>query len=205
MVESLLAAREIAPAEVSAQQTVRVQTTGAHALGRPDAPLTIVEYIDLECPFCRTYTTATFPRIKEAWIDTGKLRYISRDLPLDVHPQAMNAARATRCAGDQGRFWEMRSELVRHGRSVSPDDLVTIATALHLDAGSFTECMASDRHDAGIRADMTEARIVGITGTPGFVIGRSSDGNMSGSVILGAAPYSTFDSRLAALLRLGSK
>ena len=68
----------------------------------------MVEFTDLQCPFCRQFMLTSFDEIKKNWIDTGKLRYISRDFPLDFHAQAMPAARAARCAGEQGKFWEMR-------------------------------------------------------------------------------------------------
>jgi protein-disulfide isomerase len=82
-------------------------------MGRPDAPLTMIEFTDLQCPYCRQYVTTTFDEIKKNWIDTGKLRYISRDFPLDsIHPYAIGAARASRCAADQGKFWEMRHTIL---------------------------------------------------------------------------------------------
>ncbi len=78
------------------------------SLGKPDAPLTLVEFTDYECPLCRAFHTETFGTLKTRYIDTGKLRFVSRDQPLpEYHPNAMEAAHAARCAGDQGRFWEM--------------------------------------------------------------------------------------------------
>jgi len=83
-------------------------------MGKPDAPLTLVEFTDLRCPCCNRFTTTAFEQIKKTCIDTGTLRFVSRDFPLDFHPQAMPAARAVRCAADQGRFWELRMALVRN-------------------------------------------------------------------------------------------
>ncbi len=102
-------------------------------LGRPDAPLTMVEFTDLQCPFCNRFATQTFDQLKKDYIDTGKVRFISRDFPLDFHPQAMPAARAARCAGDQGRFWEMRTTLVKNAGQLSPAYITQTASSLKLD------------------------------------------------------------------------
>ena len=77
-------------------------------LGRADAPVTLVEFTDLECPYCRAFHVGAFERLKREYIDTGKVRFVSRDFPLDFHPNARPAALAVRCAGEQGKFWEMR-------------------------------------------------------------------------------------------------
>src|SRR5438046_10738064 len=85
-------------------QTGKVTNMKGYVLGRPDAPLTMVEFTDLQCPYCRQYVTVTFEEIKKNWIDAGKLRYISRTFPLDFHPQAIHAARAAPCPGREGNF-----------------------------------------------------------------------------------------------------
>src|SRR3954465_331160 len=100
--------------------TARVTNLGGYAMGRPDAPLTMVEFTDLQCPFCRQFVLTSFDEIKKNWIDTGKLRYISREFPLGIHPQALPAARAARCAGEQGKFWELRVTLMRNANVLSP-------------------------------------------------------------------------------------
>src|SRR5262245_10109126 len=82
--------------------TVRMAVAqGWYALGRDDAPLTIVEFSDYQCPYCRRFHLETFPELKKNYVDTGKVRFVSRDLPLDFHPNALRAAEAARCAGDQ--------------------------------------------------------------------------------------------------------
>jgi protein-disulfide isomerase len=84
-----------------------------HAIGRDDAPVTILEFTDLQCPFCRQFHEETFPMIKKNYIDTGKVRFVSRDMPLKaVHPYAQKAAEAVRCAGDQGKYWELRNAIL---------------------------------------------------------------------------------------------
>jgi protein-disulfide isomerase len=180
--------------------TAKVTNLKGFVMGRPDAPLTMIEFTDLQCPFCRQYVTTTFDEIKKNWIDTGKLRYISRDFPLDFHPQAMPAARAARCAGEQGKFWELRYTLMRNANLLSPDYITKTAADLKLDTKAFASCIASTKFDAEIQADMQEGTRIGVTGTPTFVLGRTTAASVEGPVVVGALPYVTFDTKLKDLI-----
>jgi protein-disulfide isomerase len=170
-----------------------------YLMGRPDAPLTMVEFTDLQCPYCREYISTTFEDIKKNWIDTGKLRYISRDFPLDFHPQALPAARAARCAGEQGRFWEMRTTLMRNANLLSPDYITRAAADLKLDSKAFAACTASGKYDAEIQAETLEGAKIGVAGTPTFVLGRTAPTSLDGPMIVGALPYAAFDAKLKEL------
>jgi protein-disulfide isomerase len=181
-------------------QTARVTNLKGYALGREDAPLTMVEFTDLQCPFCRQYMLTSFDEIKKNWIDTGKLRYISRDFPLDFHTQAMPAARAARCAGEQGKFWEMRLGLMRNANLLSPDYIRKTASDLKLDAKPFEECIASRKFDAEIQAETREGTALGVGGTPTFILGRTTATSVEGPVMVGALPYALFDQKLKGLL-----
>ena len=186
------------PQQQGPPQPARATVTNlkGYALGRPDAPVTMVEFTDLQCPFCRQYVTTTFAEIKRNWIDTGKLRYISRDFPLDFHPQAMNAARAARCSGEQGKFWDMRLMLMTNANLLSPDYIRKTAADLKLDLKAFAACTASTKYDADIQAEQEEGTRIGVGGTPTFVIGRTTASSVEGPMIVGALPYSLFDARL---------
>ena len=173
--------------------------TNARALGRPDAPLTMVEFTDLQCPYCRQYATVTFDLIKKNWIDTGKLRYISRDFPLDIHPLAMAAARAARCAGEQGKFWEMRTTLMKNANLLSPDYITATAESLKLDGKAFAACAASPKYDADIQAEATTGFQLGVEGTPTFLLGRTQPDSVEGPLVVGALPYAYFDAKLKEL------
>jgi protein-disulfide isomerase len=188
------------PQQAPQPTTAKLTNLTGFVMGRPDAPLTLVEFTDLQCPFCRQYATSTFDLIKRNWIDTGKLRYISRDFPLDFHPQAMPAARAARCAGEQGKFWEMRLALVRNAHLLAPDYITRTAGDLKLDAKAFGACIASTKFDAAIQADTLEGNRIGMTGTPTFIIGRTRADALEGPMIVGAMPYATFDAKLRDLL-----
>ena len=180
--------------------TARITNLSGFVMGRPDAPLTMIEFTDLQCPYCRQYATVTFDEIRKNWIDTGRLRYISRDFPLDFHPQAMPAARAARCAGEQGKFWEIRMVLMRNANLLSPDYISKTAADLKLDAKAFAACTASPKFDAAIQADLQEGARIGVSGTPAFVIGRTTPAAVEGPLIIGAMPYVQFDAKFKDLL-----
>jgi protein-disulfide isomerase len=182
-----------------------VSNLKGYALGREDAPLTMVEFTDLQCPFCRQFVLTSFDQIKANWIDTGKLRYIGRDFPLDIHAQAIPAARAARCAGEQGKFWEMRMALMRNANLLSADYITRTAHDLKLDAKPFAACTASSKYESEINAELQEGMALGVNGTPTFVIGRSSANGVEGPFVVGALPYAQFDAKLKALLASGTK
>jgi protein-disulfide isomerase len=172
-----------------------------HMLGRSDAPLTIVEFTDLQCPFCSRFATTTFDEIKKEYIDTGKVRFISRDLPLtNLHPHAQRAAIAARCAGEQNNFWQLRTLLVRNASLLTPPFIDEAARQLNLNVPAFSACMTSGRFDAAVQKDAADAASVGITGTPTFVIGRSAGTSIDGVKLIGAQPFAVFDARLRQVL-----
>ena len=143
-----------------------------------------------------------FDEIKKNWIDTGKLRFISRDFPIEsIHAQALPAARAARCAGEQGKFWEMRLALVRNANVLSAEFIRKTAAELKLDATPFSACTATTKYDAEIQAELQEGTKLGIEGTPTFVIGRTTPAGIEGPMIVGALPYSQFDLKLKELLK----
>jgi protein-disulfide isomerase len=185
----------------------RVTSVSGYALGREDAPLTMVEFTDLQCPFCREFALTSFDAIKKNWIDTGKLRYISRDFPLDIHAQAMPAARAARCAGEQGKFWEMRMTLMRNANLLTPEYIARAASDLKLNDAAFGPCARSTKYDAQIQAEMQEGTRLNIPGTPMFVLGRTTPGAdvIEGPVLIGALPYTTFDAKLREVLGSATK
>ncbi|HYM43770.1 MAG TPA: thioredoxin domain-containing protein [Steroidobacteraceae bacterium] len=170
------------------------------ALGRVTAPLTMVEFTDYQCPYCRRFQAEVFPKLKHDYIDTGKLRFIARDLPLEIHAAAQPAAEAAHCAGEQGRFWEMHGALLGGPKDLADGGIEARAKALGLDLQRFRACVARGKYAAVIEAHVREADAAGITGTPGFIIGRAAHGELTGQRLEGAAPYESFDSYLRELL-----
>lgn len=173
---------------------------GELALGRATAPLTMIEFTDYQCPYCRRFESEVFPKLKREYIDTGKLRYIARDLPLAIHAAAVPAAEAAHCAGEQGKFWDMHAALLGGAADLSAGGIERRAQAIGLDLARFDECLARKRYSAVIVAHAQEADAVGIDGTPGFVVGRAAHGELTGVRIEGARPYEDFDSLLRELL-----
>jgi len=200
LLEKLTTPQPQQPAAPPQPQTAKVTNLKGYVMGRPDAPLTMVEFTDLQCPFCRQFAITSFDEIKKNWIDTGKLRYISRDFPLDFHAQAMPAARAARCAGEQGKFWEMRMGLMRNANLLTAEYITRSASELKLEAKAFAGCIATTKYDAEIQAEMQEGAKLGVGGTPTFIIGRTTATAVEGPMLVGALPYAQFDAKLKALL-----
>lgn len=182
------------------EDTVSLKLGGAYTLGRADAPVTLVEFTDYECPFCRQFHMTTFEALKTRYIDTGKVRYVSRDFPLDIHPHALAAAKAARCAGDQGRYWEMRHALIANGNALNEQTMARLTRELGLDERRLLQCMLDSKTGKSLTADMEEAAELGVKGTPTFLLGRSNGDSVQGSRIVGALPLAVFESRIDALL-----
>jgi protein-disulfide isomerase len=165
---------------------------GELALGRSDAPLTMVEFTDYQCPYCRRFQAEVWPRLKHDYIDTGKLRYLARDLPLEFHSSAAPAAEAAHCAGEQGKFWDMHAALLAGEMDFASGGIERRARALKLDLTRFTECVTRKKYADLIAAHAREADAAGIDGTPGFIVGRASQGVLDGLRVEGALPYDEF-------------
>lgn len=170
--------------------------TGGYSMGKADAPLVLVEYTDFECPFCQRYHLDSFEQVKKNWVDTGKVRYYSRDFPLDFHPNARRAALAARCAGDQGKYWELRNTLIRNADQLAGDRIVEYAKGEGLDVKRFEACLASDLYRSAIDKDIAEGNTAGVTGTPSFVVGRVDKGRLVGQRLVGAMPYAQIDAKI---------
>jgi protein-disulfide isomerase len=175
----------------------RVEIAGAYSLGRDDAPLTMVEFTDFQCPYCKRFHDVVFPELKRKYIDTGKLRYVSRDLPLEFHADAMFAANAGRCAGEQNKFWGLRDALFANARNLKPDAILGYAKALSMDMTRFQRCLDTKKYNAAIAKDIRDANAAGFTGTPSFVIGKSdADGVVDGVAVVGAKPFPYIEDKI---------
>jgi protein-disulfide isomerase len=195
--EARVAAPEL-PRAAAPPERVSVSLADAgqwYAQGKEDAPVTIVEFTDYQCPYCRRFDQGTFADLKKNYIDTGKVRFLSRDLPLEFHSNAQRAAEAARCAGDQGKFWEMRSMLFA-GSELSREAILKNAQSLPLDAAVFAACVDSEKHKAEITADLAESTRLHITGTPTFLVGKSGKDVLEGAKINGALPLAAFDAAI---------
>jgi len=190
-------ARPSGPAPRLVPQTGKLRLSGGFPLGSNDAPVTIVEFTDYQCPFCRQFQTTTFAELRKKYIDSGKVRFIIHDFPLDGHPNAMPAAEAARCAGDQGKFWPMHDALFGQP-DTSRKGSIENAEALKLDLDTFRSCLESSKHKTEIQSDMQTALSLQITATPSFLIGRTSGEDLDGSILIGAQPLSAFEAKINA-------
>lgn len=152
--------------------------------GNKNAPVTIVEFSDYECPFCVRFYTETFGQIDERYIKTGKVKFVYRDFPLGFHQFAQKAAEAAECAGEQDKYFEMYDKLFKEGVKGGVDSYKQYARDIGLDASKFNECIDTGKMESEIKKDASDGAAAGIKGTPGFFI--------NGQLISGAQPFSRF-------------
>jgi protein-disulfide isomerase len=181
---------------------VRLTDLTGNSLGRPNAPLTMVEFTDLQCPICRQFHLAAFDQLKINYIDTGKLRFISRDFPVErAHPLALRAAVATHCAGYQGKFWEMRDTVLTNNPHLTPEIFSTFAEELKLDGTAFAACVANPtRALSEVQSGLADAKSVGVYATPSFLFGRTTANGIEGPLMSGAPTYEILDRKLKQVL-----
>jgi protein-disulfide isomerase len=171
--------------------------------GSGTARVALIEFSDYQCPFCGRYVKETLPQIRSDYVETGKVKYVFRDLPLSFHKQAFKAAEAAHCAGEQGRFWEMHDLLYANQTALAPEQLSAHAKSLGLDETKFQQCLDSGKFAADINKDIADAGAVGISGTPTFLVGIVDPGDGRVKVVkklVGAKPYAEFKAAVDGLL-----
>lgn len=154
-------------------------------MGSEDAPVTIIEFSDYECPFCSRFYTQTMPSLKKNYIDTGKAKIVFRDFPLGFHSFAQKAAEATECAAEQGKFWEMHDKLFENQSSLDIASLKRFAAELGLNTQEFDSCLDSGTMASEVQKDLSDGQSYGVSGTPTFFI--------NGTKIVGAQPFGEFE------------
>lgn len=152
-------------------------------LGPEDAAITIIEFSDYECPFCQKWHQEVFDRLLASYPD--QIRFVYRDFPLtSIHSNAVSAAEAANCAGDQGEYWEYHNALFGSEYGLGMDAYLQYATDIGLDVDAFTECVDSGRHAEEVQNDFEYAARLGVRSTPTFFI--------NGIAIVGAQPFEVF-------------
>jgi protein-disulfide isomerase len=171
---------------------VTVSTDGDPSIGPQDAPVTIVEFSDYQCPFCASWYQQTFDQLMANYPD--QIRFVYRDLPLPMHPEAVPAAEAAHCAGDQGAYWKFHDALFSGQYSLGRAAYDQYAADLGLDTAAFSACLDDHRYKDEITEDAADGTRLGLSGTPSFVI--------NGRILIGALPFAEFkaiiDEELAA-------
>ena len=179
-------------------------------LGDKNAPVTIIEFSDYECPFCKRHFDQTLPQLKKDYVDTGKVKIVYRDFPLSFHePMATKEAIAANCARQQGgdsKYFQYHDEIFTrtksNGNGLADTDITTIATDLGLNLDSFNTCIADTAQADEVKKDIADGSAAGATGTPTFIIGKSTaNGKIEGDLVVGAQPYATFKAVIDPLLK----
>ena len=157
---------------------------GSHVQGSKDAPVTIIEFSDFQCPYCGRFYSQTLPQIEEEYIKTGKVKLVYRHCPLSFHQYAQKASEAAECADEQGKFWEYHDKLYENQNSLDAASLKKYAKELGLDTAKFDSCMDSGKTASKVQKDFKDGQAAGVQGTPAFFI--------NGVPVTGAQPYEVF-------------
>ena len=170
--------------EAIGSKKVEGVTAGTNPIeGNAKAPVLMVEFSDFQCPFSKRFYQQTFPQIDKEYIATGKVKFVYRDFPLGFHPFANPAAVAVRCAGKQGKYWQMFDKLLL-GNSLDKETLKKYALELGLNVKTYEECQDAPEIKGAVESDLRDAEKFGVQGTPTFFI--------NGRVISGAYPFDVF-------------
>jgi len=189
------------PIRPSAPAVIQVSVDDDPFKGNPDASVTVIEFSDFQCPFCSRFFTQTLPILQENYIDTGKIKFVYRDFPIDsIHPNARPVHIAAECADEQGKFWEYHDMLFEKQsvwQRLSPSDLQTTliqyADDFGLQTTSFEACLSSPEIADEVNADLLQAIQYGASGTPTFFIGNEKNGFIK---LVGAQPYASFQAAI---------
>jgi len=204
MLKAGVAAAAPAPAPAVSIVDSLIDTAGSASRGAMAARVAVVEFSDYECPFCARHAQQTVPDLAREYVDTGKVRYIFKNLPIEsIHPNAFKAAVAAECASEQGQYWPMHDLLFANQRALDAASLVKHGQAAALDGLRFQQCLGSSRHDARIRQDLAEAERIGASSTPTFFIAVTTPGDTKVRAIRfirGAYPYATFKAAIDSVL-----
>jgi len=191
------------PQEQAQPKTAKASEDNDAFMGDKNAPITIIEFSDYQCPFCRKFYNETLPQIKEKYINTGKVKLVYRDFPLSFHKDAAPAAVAAECARDQkgnetyfayhDLIFEGQNKLGQGTVNIPRDSLISYAQDLNLNMSKFEKCLDEQKYKQEVNQDLQDGIASGVEGTPGFFI--------NGISVEGAQPFETFDQIIAELLK----
>jgi protein-disulfide isomerase len=196
--------RPDAPAEPKLAADLLLQ--GEPRMGSDAAPLTIVEFSDFECPYCKHFHEQVLPQLKKEYVDTGLVRFVHKDLPLPFHQNASAAAAAARCADEQNRYWEMYAAIFDQQTCLECKGVSGIAVEQELNSNALQACMQRDSTKAMVNANLSEAELHNIRATPTFVVGPTlSEDSHRGDIVEGAMPWPQFKAILEKHLKALNK
>lgn len=191
-VRGAAAAAETPERRPATPAAAEMELAGRPSVGPADAPVTMVEFTDFQCPYCARHHRRTKAALLEAF--EGRLRYVVRHFPLEtVHPRARAAARAAECAHRQDAFWAYADLLYERSPAFEPASLAAYAAELDLDADRFERCLDGEEAEEAVAADIAAARRLGVRSTPTFFL--------NGRRVLGAKPLAEFRGLVEEALR----
>ena len=176
---------------------LKISSENNPVIGNPDAPITIIEFSDFQCPFCAKFHMQTLPTIMDEYINKGTVKLVFRDFPIQsIHPNAVPASIAAECANEQGEFEQMYHMLFEKQKEWSNLETAYAITAfnqyaseLQLNEEKFDSCIKNVKYIEEVQKDLNEGRTYGVTGTPGFFIGNEKIGFVE---LKGAQPFESF-------------
>jgi protein-disulfide isomerase len=181
----------------SMTKVASINTDGAPIKGKTDAPVTIVEFGDFQCPFCGRFATDTLQQLVKNYVDTGIVKFVYKEFPMSFHSNAQAASMAAECANEQGKFWPYHDKLYVTQTTWDNQDSNAVkntfkqyAVSLGLNAASFNSCFESGKYNDKIQKESSEGSQYGVNGTPTFYIGNQKTGYTQ---VVGAMPVSSFE------------
>lgn len=199
----------IKPVDIKEFTTFERPQADGNKAGDPNAPITITEFSDYQCPYCARFTENTERQLVETYVATGKVYFIYRSFGLFIGPESQAAAEASYCAGDQGQFWQYHDLLFANQTGENVGDftdrkLLAFADSLGLDMGEFRECFNGGKYSDAVRQDGADALAAGIQATPSFVLTYTVNGETKTRLIEGAQSFEFFQQEIeAALAEIG--
>lgn len=194
------------PTPTTPEARIAVSTGNSPVEGNSNAPVTMIEFSDFQCPFCEKFYSQTLSQITQNYIDSGKVKLVFKNMPLEnLHPNAKSAAMAAECANEQGKFWDYHNKLFANQNSwanlASVNATSTFkqyASQIGLDTTNFNSCVDSGKYADKVNKDSQDGASYGATGTPTFFIGNDKKGYTK---LVGAQPYTTFQQALDSELK----
>lgn len=191
--------------DVVTPQQVNRPNVDFNAAGDPNAPITITEYSDFQCPYCRIFFENTEALLMERYVETGTVYFVYKSVGAFIGSESKAAAEAAYCAGDQGKFWEMHDILFANqtGENVgaySERRLEAFADAINLDRGQYDECMSTGKYADLVDQDAADAQAAGIQATPTFILSYEVNGETQTRVLQGALGIDAFAQEIEAAL-----
>jgi protein-disulfide isomerase len=200
--KKLAGSRPSTPPPPPSPQNVKVSVDDDPIKGDPKAPVTIIEFSDFQCPFCKRFYDQVLPSLDKEYISTGKVRLVFRDYPLEFHKNALPAAIAANCAQEQGKYWEVHDFLFENPDKLDTANILSSTDQLNLNREKFEKCLNDKTKETEINKDFQEGQLYGVRGTPSFFIGKTEDdqNEMTGVYIRGAQPFQAFKAEIDKLL-----